>query len=161
MKPRFIPSSSGLAAFAFALALLTVTSCTTASRTSLAATSNATKQQSLWYLTGENPPKYFPKGVSPDSPTSYEYGEWVYAGENGEPWFIPKGLDKERRDELRKDAFAMRSASQRSALFMQNSMELTAKTLVYTVVAVGEGMAHSGGGYYSHKPDKCGKKHSR
>lgn len=67
-----------------------------------------------WRLVKSDPPTYIPKGYSEDSLTTHRDGEWIYAGTNGEQWFIPtNGAGRRTAEELHAEAFARQTEKQR------------------------------------------------
>lgn len=60
-----------------------------------------------WHSVSQSPPKYFPKGLSADTPTSAYHGFWVSDTANESQWFVPKnGVKGFSAARLQKDAMA-------------------------------------------------------
>jgi len=66
---------------------------------------------SRWVKIHPDPPTWYPRGTPADHPTDYRSGEWLYTEDAvGSRYFIPvRGIAKERREALRKEALAARS----------------------------------------------------
>lgn len=72
---------------------------------------NRAQASQHWVKASSKPPTFFPRGVSPDSPTDHHSGEWVMAGDQaGTGYFIPFQCPGEvSRQELIHAALALRS----------------------------------------------------
>lgn len=95
-----------------ALALTTLagslTSCSKFSKDSTASAINsATPPAVQWYQVSNTPPKYFPKGLSANTPTTAYHGFWVSDSNNQSQWFVPKnGVKGISATRLQQDAVA-------------------------------------------------------
>lgn len=71
------------------------------------------KTLSGWYQAGNNPPTYYPRGFPADSSTTHRDGDWVYAGEHDEQWFIPKnGARGKSSSELNHELLTLKRRTQ-------------------------------------------------
>lgn len=92
------------------LAASLVSCATTSTPSEEKVTSIKTSPDNHWYLVSKNPSTYFPIGYPEDSPTTSKDGDWIYAGSNGEQWFVPKeGVKGLVPEQLNREVFAMRT----------------------------------------------------
>ena len=77
----------------------------------------STRTPSGWVAVQEEPPVYFPEGVSEDAETDYRHGEWVFAGERDAWFFIPfEGNGIRTAADLTEQALAQRTKAQKRAI---------------------------------------------
>jgi len=121
-----------------AIALM-MSSCTSTSRSghsSVKAVSALASPTSNWCLVKSNPPTYYPKGFPAGSPTTHEDGDWIYAGANGEQWFVPKnGVRGFTPEQLHKEAFSRLTDEQHKAA--SADLKLTDIVLAAAGITVG------------------------
>ncbi len=101
------------------ISCLLMTSCVSSQSVSYQGESSTQKVsgESCWYQVRQNPPVFYPVGISKDAVTDYRHGEWIPAGEDGALWFVPfTGARGNSADELTRQAFAMRTDEQRNML---------------------------------------------
>lgn len=116
---------------------LLLTSCTTSQPVAYQGDSSPQKvsSESCWYQVRQDPPVYYPVGVSKDAVTDYRHGEWVVAGENGALWFVPfAGARGNSANELTRQALAMRTGEQLNILRREGVREKVFATIGTTVL---------------------------
>lgn len=88
-----------------------------------------------WHLMKSDPPTYFPNGFPAGSPTTPGEGEWIFAGSNGEQWFIPiKGVNRVTPLGLQNEVFARR-ATRQVAEAKRRKMGIVAENSAATIFA--------------------------
>ena len=145
--------------FAAAIAtLLITTSCTTSQQVAYLPDTNqvqspaqpeAPTTESRWQLVSDQPPTYYPVGLSKDAETDYRHGDWVRAGENDTMWFIPiHGIGNRTEQELRHEALAMATKGQKVDRALDTALDgaldgasglVGAAAETYSFLAGGEG----------------------
>ena len=69
-----------------------------------------------WTRISENPSSVVPSGLPKEAPTDHLHGEWLQTQDGSTRWFVPKGgFGKRSEDELRNEAYSMRSTADESS----------------------------------------------
>lgn len=157
VSSRYLVKILRLTPLAIAVMMSSCSSTSQFGHSSAKATLATTSSASNWQLVKKNPPTYYPKGYPTDFPTTHKDGDWIYAGSNGEQWFIPKnGVKGFTPEKLQQEALSRRTISQR----VNNSnrapgsnetdavdvMDITWKSAVTAVLIPPSIMAMGGGG---------------
>lgn len=136
--------------------LLITSSCTTSQQVAYSPDANQHKVQtqsepvsaeSSWHQVSDQPPTWFPAGLSKDAETDYRHGDWVRAGEDGAMWFIPMhGIGNRSEQELRNEALAMTTKGQKIDRSLDRALDnagalVGAAAEAYSFLAGGEGPA--------------------
>ena len=91
--------------------------------------------KSSWYRVKDNPPVFYPVGISKDAITDYRHGDWIAAGEDGALYFVPfSGSREASADELTRQAFAMKTEEQQSAIRRENVRQKAFATIGTTAL---------------------------
>jgi hypothetical protein len=145
--------SAFFAAAAIATLLIT-TSCTTSQQVAYSPSTAQLKERTLpepaptaqgWHQVSEQPPTFFPVGLSKDAETDYRHGDWVRAGEDGAMWFVPiHGVGNRSEQELRNEALAMVTPGQKVNRALGSALDsagdlVGAAAEAYSFLAGGEG----------------------
>ena len=120
-------------------AVLLLSSCATSQQVSHQGKSSPQRVNSegCWYQVRQDPPVYYPVGVSKDAVTDYRHGDWIVAGKGGALWFVPFGGAKgNSADELIQQAFAMRTDEQKSLIRRDGVREAVFATIGTTALTV-------------------------
>ena len=143
-----INARSLICAAAASASLLITSACTTSQQVAYSpGTSHREPAPSHagWYQVTEQPPTYYPIGLSKDSETDYRHGDWVRAGDDGTRWFVPvHGVGTRSAKSLRSEALAMATPGQKVnravGTVLDNASDLVgAAASAYSFLAGGEG----------------------
>ena len=89
-----------------------------------------------WTKVHNNPPTWYPRGVSPDIETDHASGDWIYTEDaQGTRFFLPRhGIQSDRRKKLLADALAARSPEKKERIAHEEAVNSVGK---WTLGAVG------------------------